>query len=896
MQFPYFKRVIRNKTVVTTHTNADMDSLASMILAEKLYPNALLCFSGAPERNVQAYMENYGLTDKFTDIKNVNFREIKKLVLVDTKSPKRIGKFTRLLREKDVEIDIFDHHPPSQDDIQGTGLNIQKEVGANTTIMIEFCLNRDRNLLGNLPEYEYTLYALGIYSDTNNFTAMGTTREDFHIAGYLIDMGASLAVISSFLNKSFSQDQVHIMDKILNSLKSTEINGVNINISAFKSKTYVKEVSAVVKEVQGIEGLDNIFAVIEFDKITLLIGKSSREDVNIGEIMQVFGGGGHKAAGSAKFNNLKFSEARKKLLNVLKDKVDSQLLAKDIMVREVITIPESMSNQDARDIAARYQHITLPVLNNDKVFKGLVTVHDIDNSIKSGYGTDPVKRNMTINAETVSPKTPVDELKKLFAEKKHLKGVVVLNKEGQLEGIIGKSDLLAQVLLPPSFREVEKEEFFNDKMIQILGQDIVNLLVKIARIADNLNFNIFIVGGIVRDILLGIPNIDIDLSIDGNIYVFVNLLREKLREQNVEITVYEKFQTASISLMDGTKIDVATTRTEKYAAPGALPSVLRSTIKYDLYRRDFTINSMAIQLNRRYFGKLIDPFGGLSDLNEGLIKILHNLSFSDDPTRIFRAIKFKNRYDFKYEQNTLYQLDTALNNSHVLNNISSSRKKDELLALLNEADPLQNIISLRKKGILRFFHTALREYYELDDLSEEIEEVISWHQRSFPECALETAVIYLMGILNPLTDEDLAIFLSDYNFSKHHKRILEGERYHREHFDSLEDSKITDWQLYKMLKTIESETLLFWIAFNTSITIKKNINRYLLEISKIDTIITGKYIMKNFKIKGGPHIGIILEMIKKALIEKKIYSPEQEREYCAQIIESKLYESDSILK
>ena len=222
--------------------------------------------------------------------------------------------------------------------------------------------------------------------------------------------------------------------------------------------------------------------------------------------------------------------------------------------------------------------------------------------------------------------------------------------------------------------------------------------------ADQRTVPLYLVGGVVRDLLLRRPTWDLDLAVEGDGPGFARTLADDL---HAGLVVFERFATARLTMKDGTKIDVASTRRESYAEPAALPDVSPAPLSADLYRRDFTINAMAIQLNADRFGRLHDPYGGQRDLRSRTIRALHNESFIDDPTRIFRAVRFAQRFGFRLETNTARLLRQAAATDQVAR-LSGPRLCNEILLLLEEPDPLGAMARLARLDLLRFLHPLLK--------------------------------------------------------------------------------------------------------------------------------------------------------------------------------------------
>src|SRR5256886_9998774 len=236
-----------------------------------------------------------------------------------------------------------------------------------------------------------------------------------------------------------------------------------------------------------------------------------------------------------------------------------------------------------------------------------------------------------------------------------------------------------------------------------LPAKIFNRLQEIGRLADDIGMPAYLVGGLVRDLLLGRQNLDVDIAVEGDGMTFARRLAD---QHGAGLKIFEKFATALVVFPDGFKLDVATARSESYAHPTALPTVRPSSIKDDLYRRDFTINALAIRLNASHFGELVDFYGGLRDLEAKTIRALHARSFVDDPTRVFRAIRFEQRFGFRIEKHTLTLLKEAAA-SDLVRRLSGPRLRNEVMRLLSEQAPPRAIRRTPESDLLRLLHPAL---------------------------------------------------------------------------------------------------------------------------------------------------------------------------------------------
>ncbi|HAZ10480.1 MAG TPA: hypothetical protein DCY56_05170 [Candidatus Omnitrophica bacterium] len=210
----------------------------------------------------------------------------------------------------------------------------------------------------------------------------------------------------------------------------------------------------------------------------------------------------------------------------------------------------------------------------------------------------------------------------------------------------------------------------------------MNIIEIVGTIADELKIKAYIVGGSVRDKLLGMSNYDLDFVVEGDGIKFAEVLNKKLKGR---LITYKAFGTATIELK-GKRIDVVTARKESYKYPAAYPIVKPGAIKDDLFRRDFTINAMALAIDKKGLGKLVDFYGGQKDLTKGVIRVLHDKSFMDDPTRIFRAVRFSVRFGFKIEPHTKKLMKEAVLDGF-LGEVNAGRIRKEIELFLKEKNP-----------------------------------------------------------------------------------------------------------------------------------------------------------------------------------------------------------------
>ncbi len=318
-----------------------------------------------------------------------------------------------------------------------------------------------------------------------------------------------------------------------------------------------------------------------------------------------------------------------------------------------------------------------------------------------------------------------------------------------------------------------RKKMISKLMRERLPERLQRLLEEFGRIGDELGYSIYAVGGFVRDLLMRVENFDIDIVVEGDGIQFAETVE---RGVPCRIRTHKKFGTAIILFPDGLKVDVATARLEIYDSPAALPTVERGSIKMDLYRRDFTINTLAIQLNPKAFGEIIDFFGGMKDIKEKVIRVLHNLSFVEDPTRIFRAIRFEQRLGFQIGKHTQNLMKNSVKMGF-LQRLSGGRVLSELILILKEDNPIPALNRMRDFDLLRFLHPNLKFDGEAVDLFERIHHVISWFDLLFLEERYERWLIYFCGLIDTLKEgemEEMATRLA--MNERERKRMIEGKR------------------------------------------------------------------------------------------------------------------------
>ena len=315
----------------------------------------------------------------------------------------------------------------------------------------------------------------------------------------------------------------------------------------------------------------------------------------------------------------------------------------------------------------------------------------------------------------------------------------------------------------------------------------------------------YLVGGFVRDLFLGVDNFDLDITVEGSGIIFAEKLAKKLKSK---IIIHERFGTATLTLGNSLKVDLATTRKEKYPTLACLPVVSPGCLEEDLWRRDFTINAMAVNISQDKSPALIDPFGGENDLKKGKICILHNTSFQDDPTRVLRAIRFEQRFNFKIEAKTFALLKQAIKDG-LLNKVHAHRMRDDLILMLKEKDPYKQMKRLANLKGLAFLCKELKFNKITQKLFKSVGSQICWFIKNYPgRRQLDVWLIYFMLLLKPLSLPVIKAVALKLGLGKGEtKRIINYHQESQKIISSLSRKGITPEHIFSLLEPISYEEI-----------------------------------------------------------------------------------------
>lgn len=870
--------------IITTHLNADFDAIASCMSAKKLYPEAVVVLPGSMERRVKLFFESFHPFE-IKKMKDIEPDKVKTLIVVDTRSIQRIGELSQFLK-KGVKVHLYDHHPKGEDDIKAD-FEITEQIGALASLFTE--IFRKKNI--SITPLEATLLCVGIYEETGCLLFPSTTSRDVEAVAYLLKRGANLNIVSQFLKEELSREEIFLLNEILNSLQEHLINGVRINIG-YGVQEESQDISHIAHKVMDIIDTEALFLIIEMQDKILIIGRSNTPQVDVGLILSQFGGGGHWAAGSATLKELPVTLLIEELLKFIKEYIKPQRIAKDLMTTPVISVQWDRTIKEVEEMMTKYGINAIPVLKGEN-FIGVITRGVVEKAIFHGLKNSKVVDFATTDAYTAEEDTPLWEIEKNMVELNQR--FVPILKEQKVVGVITRTDILRNLyeelirkfkISKPKEESEESRRTVANLMKEFLSEEVYEILRIAGSLAEEMELGAYLVGGTVRDLLMRRPSPDIDIVVEGDGIAFAHELAKKI---DGKVTPHPRFATAKI-LKEIKKngeikkfyIDIATARTEYYESPAALPKVETSSIKKDLYRRDFTINALAVKLNTKDFGLLIDFFGGQRDIKDKKIRVLHNLSFVEDPTRAIRAIRFSEKLGFKISKHTenLIKLAVKMN---IFDKLKGPRLYEELILLLKETLPHNSIKRLGNYGLLKLIHPSIEERTIYNALAKAYE-TIQGIELLFLKEEYRKEFIYLMVILWNLNIAEREELLQRICAPANIKRELIENTISAQKTLELftpEDSQEFNVKIYNLLKPLNIEAVILMMIYAKEWQ-KKAIFNYLTRLKDIKPLITGED-LKKLGIQPGPVYRKILESILREKLQGRLLSKEEEIEFAKKI-------------
>ncbi len=878
--------------IILTHEQADFDAIAALLGAHLVQESFLPVLPRRFNRNVNAFLSLYGVDLPFTDPRDLPPDPIDEIILVDTQSL-----VTLKGSGMKTSVQVIDHHQPRLDSPPHWVIHYDP-MGAVTTLFVEHLQERDHPL----NPIQATLLLLGIYEDTGSLTYASTTPRDIRAAAYLLEQGASLSLAARYLNPPLSPDQRKLYDALLAHAESFQVHGQKVVIACGSAEDMNEEVSTVAHKVRDLLDPDALFMLVTTSEGIRLVARSTTSQVNVAEIAAEFGGGGHERAAAALIrveteDSTQAREEKNALLQTVCQRLKTRLPA---LIRPSITVRQMMSRrprlispqtsaQEAARLMQRYGYEGYPVVQGEKVI-GLLTRRAVDRAISHKLDL-PAASLMDAGEVVVHPHDSIEHLQQVMITSGWGQIPVADPQTHKIIGIVTRTDLLKTLSAPTG---LPTPQALADRLDEALPPARLALLRRVAEVAHQEHAAVYIVGGFVRDLILGRPSLDFDVVVEGDAIA----LAHRVAEQYGGLVIsHSRFGTAkwdiagirtrlakqlapdkSITTDDlPESLDLITARTEFYERPTALPTVERSSIKLDLHRRDFTINTMALRLDGHHYGELYDHWGGLSDLRQGLVRVLHSLSFIDDPTRALRAVRFEQRFGFQIETRTLQLIREA---GPLIKQVSGDRIRHELNLILDEEKAVQMFKRLDELGILTAIYPGLPARLPTSARLGQPPEDWGIPPRSMG-MPTRRLVAYLAW-LSHLPAEQAAGVCQRLKFSRMVCETLDAITHLRPDLPTLVDAPpsavvrrlggISLPGLFAVYVTLEDQRL------------RELINRYVFEWQRIESGINGDK-LREMGLPPGPSYRYILESLRDARLDGEIRTPEQELEWVQRIVE-----------
>jgi len=682
--------------LILCHTTADFDTLGAAIALSLLQPGSKVVLTGDAHPTVRDFLalhrDEYALIER----RSVDPQQIRALFVMDTQRRDRLGKAAEWL-DLPIPVTVYDHHLNADGDLVATQTHIEA-VGATTTLLVEQLQAQQVAL----TSAQATVMALGIHVDTGSLTFDHTTVRDAAALTWLMAQGASLRAIAEYVEPSLPTEVQDLLSPALAQLQTETVQGFSLAWVMLAVDRHIPGLSSLAAWLMNLTDADVLLLAARYplneageERLTVIgrcrgsAGATSTAGIHLDELFKPLGGGGHPRAAALSLRSVEPQAVLNELLTQLKAQMPPPPIARSLMSSPVRTIRPETTIAEAQRILLRYGHSGLAVMSQGQLV-GVISRRDLDIAFHHGFSHAPVKGYMATNLKTIAPDEALPDIEALMVT--YDIGRLPVLEQGKLVGIVTRTDVLRQL---HQERSEQRSEQQNPSATSPLGftpamgkgllqsrllSSIQQVLNAAAQQAEQQGWQLYLVGGAVRDLLLAKPDDpllidDIDLVVDG-FHPEIEIIADSIAAPSANsaagvalaralqqiypaarLQVHGQFQTAAIlwhndPLLDSLWIDIATARTEFYPYPAANPEVEASSIRQDLYRRDFTINALAIRLTEPRQGEILDFFGGLLDLAAKLIRVLHANSFIEDPTRIYRAVRFAVRLGFQIEPQT----------------------------------------------------------------------------------------------------------------------------------------------------------------------------------------------------------------------------------------------------
>ena len=870
--------------LIISHEQSDFDAVGAMLGTWLLNTTYLPVLQVRLNRNVREFIRNYHQDLPFLEFSEIPAESIESVILVDTQSISTIKGIS-----PQTQIHVIDHHE-KKGDFPENWSGIPEATGSCTTLLVE----QIKKAGIKLSIIQSTLLLLGIYEDTGSLIYSYTTPRDIHAAGYLVEQKASLKIASKFLNPPLSEHQLALYDQLLINAQLYEIKGQRIIIASAHAENLIDEISSIAHKMRDFLDPDALLILVHTSEGIRLVARSTTDLVNVASLTSHFGGGGHERAAAALIRPrngppdrqvLKLEDYIQEILSILPECIHPAITVGQIMSHNPKILRPDTPAEKAAQLMARYGYEGYPVMDENQVV-GLLTRRLVDRSLAFNLNLSAGSL-MEAGTFSVTSEDSIDQLQQIMTVSGWGQIPVLDSTSGKIIGIVTRTDLIKGISSRHSKDSPSRKQNLSARLNTALPRGKLVLLNMIAQQALQQHLHLYIVGGFVRDLLLNRPSVDFDLVVEGDA---VNLGHKLVEDYGGKLVTHKQFHTAKWQI-DAIKselserlsiknpdelpdsLDLISSRIEFYDRPTALPTIEHSSIKLDLHRRDFSINTLALRLDGQHYGDLYDYWGGMNDLRQGIIRVLHSLSFVDDPTRMLRGVRFEQRFKFKIETRTLRLLKEA---QALVEDVSGDRLRHELDLIISETDPIPILNRANHLGLLTAISPPLKWTDEDGHLVSAIVNqpfAEEWHLDAYyHHTPLQRALFYLLW------------------FSRYHPKIGTAIM-HRLHFPNyLVDALHQLWavkprlpdlpslkpdQVYNLLIDLPDPVLYCAYILNPTPECKQTILNFMAYLKHVDPQTDGKK-LQSLGIKPGPIYKQIIDQLRSAWLNGLVTSPEKE--------------------
>ncbi len=816
--------------VIFLEEGADLDALSSAYGLLLIYPESSIFKPKHLSRRASEVFRDFRHLFRIREDLPQEFD----LILADTH---HYEVYLEEFKGKVKDIIIYDHHPTHMAGVKGK----VQQVGSTTTLVVEELMERNMDI----SPVSATLLSFGIYEDTGFLSYEGTTSRDARALAWLLEKGADLRIVRKYLSDTLSKEQIDMLSKHLQSIESLFFNGKKIVIATLKAEEYEPDLLRIIYDLREVRDSSALFVIVSAGYKTYVFGRSLRGELDVNKILEHFGGGGHTFASATKLEGAHAERVKSVLTSLLEGKRVA-LKVKEVMSSPPFVLHQATVISDAILELSQRNFAGAPVVDDAGKLVGVIYKKSLVRALKH-YPEGRVRDFMLEEFHTLTPEDFIwkaEEILSRYGEK-----LIPVVEGDRLVGVITRLDLLYSMRQQTAYLKAYERKIKLPPHIEEVGREI-------GIIAEGLGFKAYLVGGVVRDILLGKEVWDVDFVVEGDAIKVAELLAQK---HKVEFHPFPEFGTAHVKVK-GLKLELATTRRETYPHPGAYPLVEYASLREDLLRRDFTINAMAVSVNSQDFGTLIDYFGGLRDLKDRLIRVLHPLSFVEDPVRILRALRFAGRLGFKLSKSTERLLRSAVS----LGAISSAPKgriMNEVRLALREDRFLEILELYRKHQILAEIFKGITWSPKLEKKLLRLRDIITWHKIEFPKEVMDYGWVYLLVLLEEMKEEEGMAFLRDISapsWVRETYKIMKRESKSTE--KSLLDAKRSS-EVYLSLK---NKPLPFLLMLMTKENLKEKVKLYLEKLRFV------KVNVEKFRGLSGRELGEAIEKEKMKIMDEAL--------------------------